>query len=501
MNKFRFFPLLLLLGGFCSAFSQEVLVDNFGTPYDSLSVKIPREVCDTLEIDLIIPTFLGNEKRNYYGNEAPDELNIRWKYYLGSGSTVVSGKEILWSGAGWTGQPLLVEEYGHLYIIQGSYSHNLYKINALTGEKVWAYKFDDVIKGTGTIFKNCNAKNPRDAYIILQGSRRGLKNKLYDLHIPSYRAVSYLTGQELWRMDVAKTPCYSRDVDASALILEDTAYIGLENSLFTVFLPDPDSAILINGMMQPKLIQQLKLYSTQDAIDHRNNIVTEASPAKLGSRVYVASGAGYIWGYNLKTRRLDWKFSTGSDMDGSTIVTYDSCIISTIEKQYIRGKGGAIKLDPSKNPDSAVIWYFPVDDKRFASWQGGIIGSASVNDMYAGDSLPYLSAFCAMDGHLYVVKHNSVSDSLVKGFDGLSYYPSPEQVFKYKIGSSIASPVMVGNKIIATTYSGIYLFEYDNNMEFKLLDKYHTTFEATPVVWDRKIYVASRDGYLYCFGD
>ena len=29
----------------------------------------------------------------------------------------------------------------------------------------------------------------------------------------------------------------------------------------------------------------------------------------------------------------------------------------------------------------------------------------------------------------------------------------------------------------------------------------NTAFEATPFVYDERIYVASRDGYLYCFGN
>jgi outer membrane protein assembly factor BamB len=33
-----------------------------------------------------------------------------------------------------------------------------------------------------------------------------------------------------------------------------------------------------------------------------------------------------------------------------------------------------------------------------------------------------------------------------------------------------------------------------------LIDKREGTFESTPIVWNNKIYIASRDGYLYCFG-
>ena len=102
---------------------------------------------------MLIPTFLGNEQRNYYGNEAPSRLDVIWKLYLGEGETVISRKagSKKWKGAGWTGQPLLVSEDSLLFLIQGAYDHNLKKINAATGEIVWEYKFDDVVKGTETM--------------------------------------------------------------------------------------------------------------------------------------------------------------------------------------------------------------------------------------------------------------------------------------------------------------------------------------------------------------
>ena len=82
------------------------------------------------QVELINPTFLGNEQRNYYGDNAPDSLNIIWKHYLGKGKTTISRNlgERLWAGAGWTGQPLLYKEDDSLYLIQGAYDHHLKKI-------------------------------------------------------------------------------------------------------------------------------------------------------------------------------------------------------------------------------------------------------------------------------------------------------------------------------------------------------------------------------------
>ena len=492
--------ILFLLLAALSFLTSRVQDINAGNP-DSVSINIHGDAVP----ELIIPTFLGNDQRNFYGDSAPVSLDLVWKHYLGKGITVISRKSGSreWAGAGWTGQPLLVKENGRLFLIQGAYDHHLKKIDAETGKLVWQYKFDDVVKGTGTLWFNNNDTTLKNRLVILQGSRLGVGNYLDSKHIPSYRAVSYFTGEELWRLDVKWTDSYSRDADGSALVINDTVYIGLENSLFTVMDPDYRNASVTNGMLQPRIHQELRLYYREDASKHKGNLVTESSPAILGDHIYVASGSGHVWGYNMKTRELDWDFFIGSDIDGSAVVTRDSCLLVSIEKQYIEGPGGLIKLDPSKPPAEAVVWFCPVGDKKFASWEGGIIGTAGVNDYYnVSRDYPDLAAFAAIDGYLYVVNHVKTDSSrIVKGFDNIQSFHPPEIVYKRYIGPSISTPLVVGNKIIVAGYSGLKLFQYDEKGKFELIAERAGTFESTPVVHQGRVYIASRDGYLYCLGE
>ena len=455
-------------------------------------------------IEVIIPTYLGGAGRNYYGNEAPHRLDLLWKFNLGKGKTVISDKigEKEWAGSGWTGQPLLVQENDQLYLIQGAFDHHLRKIDARSGKMIWEYKFDDVIKGTGTIWKNKAARNLEESVIILQGSRRGYENNLYSKVVPSFRAISYFTGHELWRMNVSRTASYSRDVDGSALIVDNRGYIGLENALFTVFNPDPKFAAMKQGMLQPKIYNQITLYEKSDQFQHGGNLVVESSPALLNNNIYVTAGSGHVYGYDIKKDNLIWDFYIGSDMDGSPTVTTDNSLIVTVEKQYIKGRGGVFKLDPSKPILDAVIWYLPTEDDSLESWQGGIIGSASVNDMTKNSTDPFLCSFVGIDGYLYVVNHQDIDESAGKvyGPDNQKQFATPKLVFKKQIGpytfpadSSIS---------IVTGYTGIYLFEFDKKLNFNLIDKQiRSAFESTAIVYDKKIYIGARDGYLYCFGE
>ncbi len=458
---------------------------------------------DSVVIEVISGTFLGNTARNFYGTGAPSRLDVLWKCYLGKGMTTISRKigKVEWAGAGWTGQPLLLSQNGELYLIQGAYDHHLRKIRAADGEVMWTCAFDDVIKGTGTIYMNDTATEREHRCIILQGSRLGTDNYLDTEYVPSYRAVSFLTGQELWRLDSKWTDSYSRDVDASALIIADTAYIGLENSLFTVFSPDPALARMKDSMLQPLIYREMELYTPEDVVKHRNNVVTEASPALLGNRIYISSGSGHVWGYNLDMDTLDWDFYIGSDMDGTPVVTDDSCIIVTVEKQYINGPGGVFKLNPLKEPPEAVVWYFPTGNTALAGWKGGVIGSAAVNDYYRKEGEQNMAVFSAIDGFLYIVNHKRLkADTTVMGPDNLTCYPTPELIFRYQIGPSISTPLFTDRHLVAAGYGGLHLFEYDST-GFRRLDRFVLSFESTPVIWNKCIYLASRDGFLYCFGE
>jgi outer membrane protein assembly factor BamB len=457
-------------------------------------------------IKVEIGTFLGNWQRNYYGNNAPSRLDVLWKVYLGKGKTVISRKigEKEWAGSGWTGQPLLIREDNEFYLIQGALDHHLKKINATTGEILWQYKFDDVVKGTGTIWINHDAKNIEESIMILQGSRRGIDNYLDSKYVYSYRAISYISGKELWRLNIKRTDSYSRDVDGSALIYNNIAYVGLENSLFTVFSPDVNQTSVINGIVQPKIYQEIRLYNSSDIHRHRGNLVVESSPCMLDGNIYITSGAGHVYGYNLRKRKITWDFYIGSDLDGSPVVTADSCLLVTVEKQYIRGRGGVFKLDPSKEAQEAVVWFFPTQDDSLESWEGGVIGSACTNESTRSADIPHLAAFSAIDGYLYVVNHHRINQksAQVAGPDSTNWYSTPVMLFKKKIGASISTPILVGNRLIAASYRGIFLFEFDKYMNFKLLDKKTTSsFESTPIVFNKRIYIGSRDGYLYCLGE
>jgi len=455
--------------------------------------------------DVVIETYLGNEKRNYYGNEAPEKLDLIWKLYLGEGISPAYGNPLkLWKGAGWTGQPLYIREQSGDYLILGAFDYNLKKINAKTGKLTWEYRFDDIIKGSATFWENKKDSNPETKYVIIQGGRRGYWNDINDKFIPSLRAVSYVTGKELWSLNSKRTESYSRDVDGSALIINDTAYLALENGIFTVFNPDPAKVELMEERLQPKVYKEIQYYTDYDVKFHNHDVVSESSPAYLKGNVYTASGSGHVYGYNINAGKNVWDFYTGTDMDGSPAVTYDSCLMISVEKQYMPGNGGVLKLNPAKQNADAVEWYFPTENKKWYHWEGGIIGSVAINDHYVSADERHIAVFIDVAGHLFVVEHDKLNKSkTVLGPDDKTIYKTPKLLFDKKIEGTISTPIIVNDKIIAATDKGLYLFKIDlNENTLVLLDHIpDMEIDATPIAVDGKIYIACRDGWFYCFGE
>jgi outer membrane protein assembly factor BamB len=149
------------------------------------------------------------------------------------------------------------------------------------------------------------------------------------------------------------------------------------------------------------------------------------------------------------------------------------------------------------------LWYYPTETKNWYVWEGGIIGSASVNDAYVEGDAARLAVFIDVTGHLLVVYHNQIDpNKFALGPDAKTLYPMPKVLIDYKLEGTISTPIIVNDKIIAPTDKGLFLFKIDiQNEKLILLDVLKDIdFDAAPIAVDGKIYIAGRDGFLYCLG-
>jgi outer membrane protein assembly factor BamB len=469
-----------------------------------------------------VATFLGGSSRRFYGvGPVPEKLKVIWRFRLGTGKTsgTASSKgPVDWSGSGWTGQNTIVMDKGRLSVIASSYDHKLRRIDAETGEEIWSYEFPDVIKGTNTVIANPSPKGEDDRLLVICGSRRGFGVAMGSASVAPVRCLTFGSGKEVWRLPSPRTKAYSQDADSSGLLIDGSYYQAIEAGY--IYRLDPTRTDAWGSFRRPKELAKALLFEPSDSAKHGGNLLPEGSPTLVGDRLFICSGAGHVYGLSLPDLKKVWDFKTGSDLDASPALTKTGKLVIGVEKQYIAGKGGAMMLDPSKPPAQAVDWYFPTGDRKLGDWLGGIIGSCSINDEYDPEGTrPALAAFSAIDGNMYVVSQDQLAPGKVRGFDGKTLYPTPIMVAKEYIGGAISTPIIVDDHVVACGYDAkvhVYRIAYDAPGGVKLkarngkqvsvaLDEVATfktgAIESTPVVWRGRIYVGSRDGYLYCLGD
>ena len=473
-----------------------------------------------------VSTFLGDETRRLYGlGPPPKHLDLIWRTTIGSGMTsrVRKGKNKPWTGMGWTGQPAILRDDGTLYLMAGGFDHNLHKIELESGRVVWEYAFDDIIKSSPTVIEDPRPSSPDDKYLVLAGSRRGYPSSFGDPSLAPYRAVSFGTGKEVWRLPVPLTASYSRDVDGSGFFLKGRMYSGVESGWF--YKLDPFTTASSGSYREPQIIaRRLLIGDPGDASAHGGNLVLEASPSLLGDTVYVSSGSGHVYGMRGNDLKVVWDYRTGSDLDGTPVPTSSGKLLVAVEKQYIQGHGGALMLDPEKSGAEAVDWFFPTGDRTLGDWQGGIIGSVAVNDTYdPWGRRPRLAAFIAIDGNLYVVAQDALADGTVPGPNLDGPFRTPKLIAEFNVGGGISTPIMVDDTIVCAAYDAIVhlwgvkwhtakesdagALESPDGRWFTVkieeIDSFSGGggFESTPVMWKGRVFIGSRDGSLYCLGD
>ena len=495
---------------------------NASTPAETTAAADPALPVDAGD-GIKVATYLGDETRRFYGiGPVPETLHLIWKCRIGTGQTsgtATSKGATNWSGTGWTGQCTIIRDGGKLYLMSGGFDHGLRKIDAETGKVIWRYEFPDVIKGTNTIWIDPKATSEQDRIVVIAGSRRGFGLSMSSPLIAPVRAVSFATGKELWRVPCAHTQSYSRDADASAVVRNGIVYQGLESAQFLKL--DPSSLHTWKSWKTPRILASTILYEKGDAAAHRGNLVFEGSPTAIGDTLYAAVGSGSVYGVRTSDMKKVWQFRIGTDLEGTSPVTKDGYLLVTVEKEYVPGRGGVLKLDPRKDPKDAAVWCLPTESRNLAEWTGGIIGSVSINDDYDPDnSRPPLAAASAIDGNLYLFSQNETKGTSTI-WDGKTKLPTPIVVAKKYIGGAISTPIIVDDHIVACGYDAkvhVYRIIYDSpdgkgvalkardgrtvRVSLKETDTFRAgSFESTPVVWNGRIYIGSRDGYLYCLGE
>jgi hypothetical protein len=421
-------------------------------------------------------TFRGNPTRSFHGTgplptTTPTQL---WKY-PGSkmcGSSSEYNNVRTWCGTGWTGQPAVFERDGRTWVVFGAFDYKFHFVDADTGQAIIPpFETGDLAKGNVTI-------DPAGYPLLYAGSRDNYFRVIaFDGSEP--RELFKVNGQTEDRR-------WNNDWDAAAIVIGDYLLQGGENSWFYGWKLNRKYDREGRVTVDPKLAFRVQGWD-DELMDNLPDIRVslEASVTVIGDIAYLNSSGGLLQGWDLskplsgkgQPKRV-FRFWTGDDSDATPVADEDGMLYVGVEvdrnTRRAREVGQLLKIDPT-NVNDPVVWSVKTPGVDNGTWSTPAI----FNDLVVWTTKP---------GYIY----------------GLDRATGGER-WRLKVsGPSLSSPNIIDGVLMQGDGSGnLWAWDLgDGQAEPTLLWKLDIggNIESTPAVWKGRVYVGTRDGYLYAYG-
>ena len=442
----------------------------------------PRTVGAAWGTTVGVLQFRGNPSRTWYGpSRLPANPERLWRFpdRAMCGSSSVGGVTTQWCGTGWTGQPAVwLRPDGVTEIVFGAYDKAVHFVDASTGERSRPdFPVGDLIKGSVTI-------DPDGYPLLYFGSRDNqLRIVALDRDEPT----------ELWALDSAQHPgIWNNDWDGNPSIVEDIMFEGGENGI--LFATKLNRRFDSDGLVQvdPHILVKVEGWNDEliRSVGDRNASI-ESSVAILDGRLYFTNSGGRVVGLDITNVEsgeapVVFDFWAGDDIDATPVIDAEGMLYIAVELERNLDRasevGQLIKLDPFTTGDP-LVWSVEVPASN-SLLDGGIWATPALGD-----------------GVLYAATHPG--EMLAVDTE------TGEVLWRDDIGfHAWSSPLVVDGHLLAAVSceEGGVLRAYsleDPRQPIEVWNLAHGggCIESTPTVWDGTIYVGSRDGFFYAFGD
>ncbi len=456
--------------------------------------------------------FRGSPTRSWYGKgPLPSNPKVLWRYpdKPMCSYSEAEGVTKQWCGSGWTGQPVVWERPDSITeVIFGAYDGAVHFVNAKTGQDTRPkFQTGDLIKGSVTL-------DPDGYPLLYFGSRDN------NLRILSLDGDPTKPPTEVWHLNAdAVKGKWNNDWDGNPVVANDMLFEGGENSWF--FVMKLNRAYGAEGTanagkvtVSPKIIFKMPDYTDELIKNIGDEMVSiEDSVTFFGDRVYFANSGGRIVGLDIShvgkenaeandesIAPIVFDYWVGDDTDATIVVDDKGMLYVAAELERMNDRsaklGQLIKLDPSKQKiaeDGSItgdpyVWGVQVPKENMD--KGGIWATPAI----FGDYL-YVATHT---GKLLTVERET---GTVTNTDFIGDH-------------AWSSPVVIDDSaqnggaklLVATCYSGsLRNYSLNDPAHPKLTNAMPLAsgacIESTPAVWKGQIFVGTRDGYFYSFGD
>ena len=457
-----------------------------------------------------IATFRGNNYRNSsgYGTATVTEKKLTTAWTAETG-TLPGG---VWSGSGWTGQPLIVQwpeatkKIMNLYPEKQAKADLVEVIYACLDGKIYFLDLDD---GTptrdpidiGLCFKGAGALDPRGYPIMYVGS--GDVNYYGDR--PKAYIISLIDGKILYRFGVDDPLSLRQDnsnwcaFDSSPLVDAETDTLiwpGENGILYTMKLNTKYDAAAGTISINPTN-QVVTRYNTSRSNSDTYWLGYEASVSVCEGYLYVSENGGMFFCIDLNTMELVWAQDTYDDSNASPVfertgedsgAVYTAPSLHWTKGEYDTGYIELYKLDAVSGE---VKWKKSYNVGTVSGVSGGVQSTMLLGE--AGTTLENM-LFCTIARLPYLYTGMTVALNKDTG----------EQLWAWEMDNYTWSSPVVFYTADGTGYLAIadyagYLYLLDGQSG-EILDTIQigSLIEATPAVFGNKLVIGTRDEQIVC---
>lgn len=445
-------------------------------------------------------TFRGNNYRDApaYGTTDVREKKLQVVWTQDTGDVYAEGSH--WAGAGWTGQPLLVnwptatkhamglsqaqvDDPDFVEVLYPVVDGNVYRLDLATGRQTKAPI------STGFAFKGTGSVDPRGYPLLYAGM--GLNQNGDTEGTWRYRIFDLIQNKEVsgWDGSDAGAPRDWGAFDSSALVnaATDTLIEPAENGLvYKVKLNASFDAAAKTVSVRPEFTKLW--YTTPDSSRHG----IEGSAAAYRNLMFAGDNDGNIVCWDATTLQVVWVHPTGDDTDATIVLedTPSGPFLYTGNEMDKRGEGdggaahGPVTIQKLNALTGEQVWQYQVDAAYNKAVNGGlmatpVLGTGEVSDLVffniAKTGSDKQGSLVALDRQTGAVVWNRTlphfgwsSPLLLTGTDGHTYGvlgdssgllhlfdPNTGRDFStLQLSQNIeASPAVYGNMLVVGTYA------------------------------------------------
>ncbi len=448
--------------------------------------------------------FRGNNYRNApaHGSAAITEkkLSIAWTHETGD----VKAEGSYWAGAGWTGQPLLVnwpqatKEAMGLSAAQIADPNFVEVIYSVVDGKVYRM---DLATGadtkppidTGFAYKGSGSIDPRGYPLLYVGM--GLNENGDIKNAPwRYRIIDLIHDKEIGGLD-GPDPAAPRDswgaFDSSPLInaATDTLIEPAENGLiYKLKLNSRFDAAAKTVTVDPE-VTKLR-YTTGD--DNRHGI--ESSAVAYRNLMYAGDNDGYLVCWDATTLQVVWAVATGDDTDSTPVLKVEDGhpFVYTGNEFDKRGESGAAKSGPItvQKLDALTgeqVWKYEIDASYNKAVNGGVMSTPALGFGEVSDLIYYTVAATLNDKTGTVVALDTKTGTVA---------------WKRDMAFGWSSPVLVQGDdghvygVLGDSNGVLHLFNPSTGADYSTL-QLEKNIEASPAVYGNMLVVGTYAKKLY----